>query len=58
MTVADAARELGISTQRVRRMIKTGLLPAQKLSERVMVIAASDVAGLVRRKAGKPKAGA
>lgn len=56
MTTKEAAKALGVSTGRVRQLIKTGRLPATKPG-RDLVIQEKDLELVRIRKPGKPKKG-
>jgi excisionase family DNA binding protein len=54
ITTVDAAKELGVTPQRVRVLIRAGRLPAQLLG-RDYVIRAADLQLVRHRRAGRPK---
>ncbi len=43
VTVTEAAEELGLSRQRVHRLIQGGQLPAEQVHDRLLVIPRSDL---------------
>jgi len=53
MTTSEVAKKLGITSQAVRNLIKTGRLPAQTIG-RYFVIKESDLVLIENRKRGRP----
>lgn len=54
VTTQDVARELGISTRRVQRLVKDGRLRATRFGQ-VWMIRARDVDAVRERKPGRPR---
>lgn len=58
LTVSAAARELGVSAERVRQLVDTGVLPAERGILGYRLIPADAVAELKeRRNAGRTRSG-
>lgn len=58
LTVSAAARELGVSAERVRQLVDSGVLPAERGVLGYRLIHAGDVAELKeRRDAGRTRSG-
>lgn len=55
VTTAEAAEILGVTTSGIQRMILTGKLHAQRVGGRVLLIRRSDLAGVKRSNAGRPR---
>jgi excisionase family DNA binding protein len=53
LTTTEAAKRLGVSTARVRRLVLDGRLPAEKFG-RDLVIHEADLATFERLKGGRP----
>ena len=54
LTLAQAARRLGVSRQRLHALIQAGRLPAERLGH-AWVIRAADLAVHAPRRPGRPK---
>jgi excisionase family DNA binding protein len=57
MLVSEAARELGVGRHRVHQLIKSGVLRAQQLSPRLLMVERDSVAAYkkVQRPPGRPR---
>jgi len=55
LTVAQAAKKLGISPARVRHLILAGRMKARPLNPRLLLIDPAELAKVRVRKPGRPK---